>query len=233
MEKCVFPIFNSGSKICRINLLINHLFYIFRGKNIDFSRKMLAGNPVVEKCNERFQEIFGDYNKNASGKIIVSHFGEFSQDLVNSLSTSIEDMMIESGDKKGVVKRMFSILVEGLQNIRIHGERDEDGNQISFLIVLQNEDHYKVTFGNLIKADNVPGIIKRIDELNEMDNGEVKELYMDVLSNGIMSQKGGAGLGFITMSLKSKNKLGYISEKVSDDLVFFSVKIHLDRVKKG
>jgi len=193
---------------------------------------MLAGNPVVEKCNARFQEIFGDYNKNASGKIIVSHFGEFSQDLVNSLSTSIEDMMLESGDKKGVVKRMFSILVEGLQNIRIHGERDEDGNQISFLIVLQNEDNYKVTFGNLIKRDKIGAIKERIDDLNKMDNAQVKELYMEVLSNGIMSQKGGAGLGFITMSLKSKNEVGYISEEVSDDLVFFSVKIHLERIKK-
>lgn len=193
---------------------------------------MLAGNPVVEKCNARFQEIFGDYNKNASGKIIVSHFGEFSQDLVNSLSTSIEDMMLESGDKKGVVKRMFSILVEGLQNIRIHGERDEDGNQVSFLIVLQNEDNYKVTFGNLIKRDKIDGIKQRIDDLNKMDNAQVKELYMEVLSNGIMSQKGGAGLGFITMSLKSKNEVGYISEEVSEELVFFSVKIHLDRVKK-
>ena len=193
---------------------------------------MLAGNPVVEKCNARFQEIFGDYNKNASGKIIVSHFGEFSQDLVNSLSTSIEDMMLESGDKKGVVKRMFSILVEGLQNIRIHGERDEDGNQVSFLIVLQNEEDYKVTFGNLIKRDRIDAIKDRIDELNKMDNAEVKELYMEVLSNGIMSQKGGAGLGFITMSLKSKNQLGYIAEEVSEDLVFFSVKIHLDRTKK-
>ncbi|MEO9531743.1 MAG: SiaB family protein kinase [Crocinitomicaceae bacterium] len=193
---------------------------------------MLAGNPVVEKCNARFQEIFGDYNKNASGKIIVSHFGEFSQDLVNSLSTSIEDMMLESGDKKGVVKRMFSILVEGLQNVRIHGERDEDGNQVSFLIVLQNEEDYKVTFGNLIKRENIDKIKGRIDELNELDNAQVKEMYMEVLSNGIMSNKGGAGLGFITMSLKSKNKLGYIAEEVSDDLVFFSVKIHLDRVKK-
>ena len=193
---------------------------------------MLAGNPVVEKCSERFQKIFGDYNKNASGKIIVSHFGEFSQDLVNSLSTNIEDMMLESGDKKGVVKRMFSILVEGLQNIRIHGERDQDGNQVSFLIVLQKEEEYRVTFGNLIKRKNVDGIIERIESLNKMDNAEVKELYMDVLSNGIMSNKGGAGLGFITMSLKSKNKVGHVSEEVSDDLVFFSVNILLERKAK-
>lgn len=193
---------------------------------------MLSGNPVVEKCNARYQEIFGDHNINANGKIIVSHFGEFSQDLVNSLTTNIEDMMLESGDKKGVVKRMFSILVEGLQNIRIHGERDEDGNQVSFLIVLQTEDYYNVSFGNLVKAERMEGIIARIDNLNTMDNSEVKELYMETLSNGIMSDKGGAGLGFITMSLKSKNRIDYITETVSDDLVFFVHMVNLDRTKK-
>lgn len=190
-------------------------------------------NTVVDKCNARFQEIFGDFNINANGKIIVSHFGEFSQDLVNSLSTGIEDTMLESGDKKGVVKRMFSILVEGLQNIRIHGERDEDKNQISFLLVLQTEDDYKVTFGNLVKSENTHKIIERIDTLNEMEPEEVKELYMEVLSNGIMSNKGGAGLGFITMALKAKSKIGYQSEEVSDTLTFFSVNIVLERTKKG
>lgn len=194
---------------------------------------MLQRNTVVDKCNARFQQIFGDYNINANGKIIVSHFGEFSQDLVNSLSTGIEDTMLESGDKKGVVKRMFSILVEGLQNIRIHGERDEDNNQISFLIVLQTEDEYKVTFGNLVKSENVYKIIERIDTLNQMDPDQVKELYMEVLSNGIMSNKGGAGLGFITMALKAKSKINYESQEVSDALTFFSVNIILERTKKG
>jgi len=194
---------------------------------------MLQRNTVVDKCNARFQQIFGDYNINANGKIIVSHFGEFSQDLVNSLSTGIEDTMLESGDKKGVVKRMFSILVEGLQNIRIHGERDEDNNQISFLIVLQTEDEYKVTFGNLVKSENTYKIIERIDTLNQMDPDQVKELYMEVLSNGIMSNKGGAGLGFITMALKAKSKIHYESQEVSDALTFFSVNIVLERSKKG
>jgi hypothetical protein len=152
---------------------------------------------------------------------------------VNSLSTSIEDMMGDSGDKKGTVKRMFSILVEGLQNIRIHGGRDEDGNQVSFLIIMQTEDKYKVTLANLVVQDNIQTIIKRIEHLNELELPAVKEMYMEVLSNGIMSNKGGAGLGFITMSLKSKNKLEYHAEEVSENLHFLSLEITLDRVKKA
>ena len=193
---------------------------------------MLQHNTLVDKCNAQFQKIFGEFNIHADGKIIVSHFGEFSQDLVNSLTTSIEEMMLDSGDKKGAVKRMFSILVEGLQNIRIHGERDSDGNQVSFLIVMQNEDDYRVTFGNLVRSDVVDKLGKRIDELNEMDRAEVKGLYMDTLSNGIMSSKGGAGLGFITMSLKSNHRIGHERIQVSDDLAFFTQNVLIDRVRK-
>lgn len=193
---------------------------------------MLIGNSVVEKCNARYQKIFGDYNINAQGKILVSHFGEFTQDLVNSLISSIEGVMLEEGDKKSVVKRMFSVLVEGLQNIRIHGEKDTNGQQVSFLIVLQDENKYKVTFGNLVKSENIDKIADRIKRLNQMDLPEIKELYMDTLSNGIMSNKGGAGLGFITMALKSKNKIEFITESVSDDLIFLSQIIQFDRTKK-
>jgi hypothetical protein len=193
---------------------------------------MLQRNTLVDKCNAQFQKIFGEFNIQADGKIIVSHFGEFSQDLVNSLTTSIEEMMLDSGDKKGAVKRMFSILVEGLQNIRIHGERDTYGNQVSFLIVLQNEDNYRVTFGNLVRVNIVDKLAGRIDELNGKDRDAVKGLYMDTLSNGIMSSKGGAGLGFITMSLKSNHKIVHEQIQVSDDLVFFMQNVTIARVKK-
>ena len=123
-------------------------------------------NRVTEICNSRYQAIYGDYNSNSSKKIISSHFGEFTQELVNSISNGVEELMLESGDKKGTVKRMFSILVEGLQNIRIHGEKDEDGNQTSFVIVAQDEEEYLITIGNLIKNQNQEMIERRLEEIN-------------------------------------------------------------------
>jgi hypothetical protein len=190
---------------------------------------MLHNSTLVDKCNAQFQKIFVDHNILEDGKIIVSHFGEFSQDLVNSLTTSIEEMMHDSGDKKGAVKRMFSILVEGLQNIRIHGEKDSDGNQVSFLIVLQNEENYQVTLGNLVSVKVIDTLTSRIEALNGMTREEIKGRYMDTLSNGIMSSKGGAGLGFITMSLKSGNKIEYQQQAVSDNLVFFTQGFTINR----
>jgi len=113
-----------------------------------------GSNNVLEVCNSRYQEIYGNYNSSMNKKIIVSHFGEFSQDLVNSISNGVEEAMLDAGDKKGTVKRMFSILVEGLQNIRLHGEKDEDGNQASFLLIGQDDTEYLVTLANLVYNSN-------------------------------------------------------------------------------
>lgn len=186
-------------------------------------------NSVEEICRSRFEEICSDFSSN--GKIIDQHYGEFSQDLVNKISNDIEDFMINSSDKKGLVKRMFGILVEGLQNIRLHGEKAPNGHQTSFSIVSQNDDNYKIALGNLIFNKNKTSIIDRINEVNNRDEKGVKDLYMDVLTNGIISSKGGAGLGFITMAMKSKNKIDFHMDNVSDDLTLFTIVVQLDRKK--
>jgi hypothetical protein len=190
------------------------------------------GNSAMLVCSNTYEDIYGNYQNVADKEIVSQHFGEFSQALVNEISTKVEENMLESGDKKGTVKKMFSVLVEGLQNIRIHGEKDKEGNQTSFMIIGRDEDEYLVTFGNLIKQNFSETLDERLKDLNDLEEAEVKSLYMDVLTNGIISNKGGAGLGFITMVMKSKNKLRYNMAPIDNDLACFSVEVKIDRVKK-
>ncbi|HCA82777.1 MAG TPA: hypothetical protein DEP18_03255, partial [Flavobacteriales bacterium] len=133
-----------------------------------------SSNKVQEICNSRYQEIYGNYNSKSQKKILVSHFGDFTQDLVNSISNGVEEGMLEAGDKKGTVKRMFSILVEGLQNVRLHGEKDEDGQQHSFLVIAVDESEYLVTFGNLLLNSNRAIMDERLKQINGYDEAQVK-----------------------------------------------------------
>jgi len=188
-------------------------------------------NKVLEICNSRYQDIFAEFNRAADQKILISHFGEFSQDLVNSISNQAEEMLLESNDKKGTVKRIFSILVEGLQNIRLHGARDAGGNQASFFILSQNDTEYRISFANLVDTAYVPQMKERIDRINTYEYPELKEHYMEILTNGIISNKGGAGLGFITIAMKSKNTIDASFEQVDDDLSCFIIKVNVQRKK--
>ena len=162
--------------------------------------------------------------------ILVSHFGVFSQNLVASLTDGIENLLVSIGDKRIVIKRMFSILIEGLQNLRLHGELDSQGVQSGFLILANDDDHYKLILANIIKSEDVPTITSYIESINNYTKEELKAKYTSVLSNEFLSEKGGAGLGLITTRIKSGNPLGFELLDLDEGYDLFVLKITLDRL---
>ena len=186
-------------------------------------------NSTIHLVKNYFREYLTSYKTDKNRSIVISHCGTFSQDLINSLVVRNEELMKCSGDKKAIVKRAFSILIEGLQNIRIHGRSDEQGNQLSFLIVAKAADRYCLNFANLVDYSIIQSIESQIYKLNLMNIDEVKELYTSVLTESGFSEKGGAGLGFITMKMKSNTKLNYSILPLDDSLSLFSLEILLER----
>lgn len=176
-----------------------------------------------------FQEQ-SDYLMEMDQTILVSHFGVFSQNLVSSLSEGIENLIVSIGDKRMIVKRMFSILIEGLQNLRLHGELDSQGVQSGFLILANNESQYKLTLANIIKNEDVETISQYIWTINNYSKEELKDKYSSVLSNEFLSEKGGAGLGLITTRIKSGNVLDFDILALSEEQSLFVLKISLDRL---
>lgn len=162
--------------------------------------------------------------------ILVSHFGTFSQELVMGLSQGVEDLLVSIGDKKLIIKRMFSILIEGLQNIRIHGEREKiTDRQLSYLVLAGDQRSYKLIMANIIKSEEVSRVTGFIDKINGYSEDELKDIYTSVLSNEFLSQKGGAGLGFITTRMKSGKSLGYDFFQLNDEQSLFSLEVELDK----
>lgn len=187
-------------------------------------------DSVENQIRQYFNKCLFSYKVTENRKVVVFHCGTFSQDLVNSLALKNEDLMMNAGDKKIVVKRIFSILIEGLQNIRFHGEKDENDNQLGFLMIAKDKATYKISFGNLIKSSNVGFVISQIKYLNSLDFESVKSLYSKALSENVFSEKGGAGLGFITMKMKSNNDLNFNWASLNEKYSFFSVEVLINRL---
>lgn len=182
---------------------------------------------IKSSIEEIYRGIHNEFARRENGVIILSHFGEFSQDLVNSLSEGLEQIMRTNNVKKAIVKRMFSIMIEGLQNIRIHGAKNKNNQQLGHVIVTDYRNAYTISFGNLSNKDKKKYLNDHIKSLNKMTSAEVKEYYLKVLGDGIISEKGGAGLGFITMCLKSKSKLTHQFIELDNDQLYFEVSMSL------
>ena len=186
-------------------------------------------NKVSEEIRLNFNRYMDLFATEDPRTVVVSPIGAFSQDLVNCLAASVEELMVTSGDGKIAVKRVFGILIEGLQNIRLHGAKDEHGRQMAYLLLARNQDDYKIVFGNLVAAEEVSNLTDYLDSINEMDGLELKDKYMEILSNGYLSQRNGSGVGFLTMRMKSGNPLYYTIDPISEAINFLTVEVTLAR----
>ena len=59
----------------------------------------------------------------------------------------------------------------------------------------------------------------RIDNVNNQDREELKDLYKTTITNGEFTAQGGAGLGFIEMAKTAGNKLEYTFEGLSKEVI--------------
>ena len=189
----------------------------------------LKSLTINERSNEVYERELNFYKQNLNLHVLISHIGHFSQDLVNGFSENSEELLISAGEKKSTIKKVFSILVEGLQNIRFHGEKDPEDRNFGIFILARSESKLKILFGSLVNNLNVENLTKRIENLNGIAEEDVKEHYMQVLNNGIISVEGNAGLGFITMRLKSGSPLVYNFYSLAEDLNLFTVEVSFNK----
>ena len=161
--------------------------------------------------------------------ILVSHFGGFSLDLISSLTESVEQLLISKGDNPVVRKRIFSILIEGMQNVRKHGSKDDTGNQIGYLILAGDDENYKVIMANLVSHQNRELVKEYLKKINKYSLRELGEKYKSVLTNEFLANEGGSGLGLITTRLKTGSVLGHNCFGVSNDLDLFAFEVILPK----
>jgi hypothetical protein len=169
---------------------------------------------------EKFNTLLGAVPANEN--VLVSFNGTLSQEQVAKLETEVETKIVEAGVPKGPLKKIFFISVETLQNMLIHGNKDMEGKQHNFFILLKNGVKTHITSANLIQNKNIDGLETQMKTINQFeDAAALKQYYMGHLENNQLSEKGGAGLGFITIAMKSGNKLAYEFDKINEDTSLF------------
>jgi len=158
----------------------------------------------------------------ADHSVLVKHFGDLSQESISSLEGQVESSIIENAIAKGPLRKIFFISVETLQNMLIHGHKNLDGQQRSFFILTKDNVKVDMISANLISNKAVPILEKQIETINDFeDPAALKQYYMEHLENNQLSEKGGAGLGFITIAMKSGNKLKVSFDKIDENYSLF------------
>ncbi|PWH81562.1 SiaB family protein kinase [Brumimicrobium oceani] len=180
--------------------------------------------------------IYELYQSMERNNAIVSFKGLVTADLLNSVLQIMESKLDYSEESTKTRKKVYSVLVECLQNlyhhseeeiIKIDGQTEHQIKNASILCISNPADYYEIKTGNYITKDKAEELEGKISNINSLGKEELRELYISVLSKGQLSSKGTAGLGLIDIARKSGNKLEYSFMPISDKYSFFCLQVKI------
>jgi len=160
-------------------------------------------------------------------QLMLCYRGEMSQEIVIALLNLTENKLKQTNDDSTIKTRVFSVMVECLQNITQQSKESVHAKSNLFMVGYA-EHGYTVYSGNVIKKENVEELRSRILEINTMTEEELKEFYKSLIKNETLSGKSGFGLGLIHIARKTGNALDFDFEQIDTDHYFFSLSTLVD-----
>ncbi len=117
-------------------------------------------------------------------------------------------------------KRLFMFVLESLQNVSRHSDQKKHAD-MSIVVYSKTPSGYTVTTGNVLPSDKIADLKSKLDEINNLQTDEIRNVYRQMLTTAEFSNKGGAGLGLIEMAKKTGNKLDYDFVPLDDEFSYF------------
>jgi len=99
--------------------------------------------------------------------------------------------------------------------------------ELAGVIVVKYKNYYEISVTNLADENARLILENRIDEINSLSMKELKQRYMETMTNGVISDKGGAGLGIITIALKSRDRIIFAFKKISAGLYVLQMQFRI------
>ncbi|MBL7909497.1 MAG: SiaB family protein kinase [Bacteroidia bacterium] len=182
-------------------------------------------NSEIEKHNH---EIVKSVHKAVTENNLKIFFqGQFKHENVRSL-LSMAEGSIYLTEKFEFKKTSVAIMIELLQNISYHAAGiNSSDERPGLFMVADNNNVCSLITGNYIENFKIDALIKKIDFVNSLDDAAIEKLYLETIMLDHNEVKQGAGLGFIDIRIKSKNKIEVEMVPYTDDKTFIIIKANI------
>lgn len=138
-------------------------------------------------------------------QVVMRHTGTLSHADIERLVAEVEAHSLGANDSVVVRKRLLNVVVESLENVRVHAE--ERFAATAFALLTRDESGYRLLVGNALPSATAELLLSRVEHINAMDEADLKEHFLRLLSNEGRTERGGAGLGLLTIARKAARPL--------------------------
>jgi hypothetical protein len=169
--------------------------------------------------------VYDFYKGMKEHEITLAYEGEINHQIMKTFTSLAEGNMSKADESEALQKKVYHVMVECLQNISKHAVHPEDEMDLEYnrgiFLISRNFQVYNVTTGNVIKKERISYLEELLERVNSLSKYQLDELYKKQLREGHLSEKGGAGLGFIDIRRKTGKNLEYQFLPISDTHSFF------------
>lgn len=155
--------------------------------------------------------------------------GNFSDGITSNILKLTEVKFINDEDAVSSRKRISYLLIESLQNVIRHHDIsiDEEFSGESLFVIQKTSDSIYLTTANVINNEKIPVLEKYLNTIKKLSPKELKEEYHKILVNGVISDKGGGGLGIITMARRTDGRIKFNFKKINNNWSYYYFQIRL------
>lgn len=167
---------------------------------------------------------------------LINYSGPVNQETIDSLLAKLKESAGFKTLSQITRKRIYAILVECLENIVKHTAdlRSGRSHYKNFIRASEEEGSIIICAGNPVYSERVEDLEVMLELLNNLDQETLASLYRDKINRKTPPDNNSTGLGFITMRLRSGNRINYNFSRIDNKLSFFDlqIKVNKDIMKK-
>jgi hypothetical protein len=166
----------------------------------------------------------------AENNVYLIWSGHISPDVSKEVLSFTETKLTEDYIESSLRRRVFSILVEILENVAKYspGREPEEKFGMPVAMIRLVDKEYSLTTGNLILNENVDHLKGKLEIINTYDKVGLKELFRKSLSGQTASTDSTGNMGLIDMARKSGSKLEYKFEKINDLYSYYTLTVKVE-----
>jgi len=162
---------------------------------------------------------------------ILKYQGLLNFEKIEEILTQFNDVIRQYEVDEVIRRRIFSILVESLENTFRHNALIKSKTKhpsVEFILV-DKSDEIEIRLGNYILNTNIAAFKEKIDGVNALDRNELNKLYRESIAKARISEKGGAGLGIIEIARNSRQLLKCEFDASEGEHTFFNLVISVKK----
>jgi len=186
----------------------------FGGKDLPFQGKSVS----------QLEHIMSENN------VYLIWSGHITPEVGKEVLSFTETKLAEEDIEGPLRKRVFSILVEILENVAKYspGREPEEKFGMPVAMIRMLDKEYSLTTGNLILNSKVDHLREKLDIINTYDKVGLKELFRKSLSGQSISEDSTGNMGLIDMARKSGSKLEYMFERINDLYSYYTLTVKVE-----